>query len=117
MVERHDHVGLDHALEIVVGRHDHVIAGIAGLELGEQFVIVGEEIHLGLDAGRLLEIGQRGLADIGIPVVEIEFLLLLRQREARQEGQARRAGAGALQKGAAAGRKRGRKVVMAFPLA
>ena len=53
MIEWQDHVRLDHPLEIVVGRNDHVVAGIAGPELGEQLVIVGEEIHLGLDAGRL----------------------------------------------------------------
>ena len=79
-VDRHHHIGLDHALEIVVGRADHIIARIAGLELGEQFVIVGEEIHLHLNAGGLLEIGERRLADISIPIVEVELLLLFRQR-------------------------------------
>ena len=71
---------LDHPLERVVGGHDHVITGIAGLELGKQLVIVGEEIHLHRDAGRRFEISERRLADIGIPVVEIELRLLGRPR-------------------------------------
>ena len=96
MIERHHHVGLDHALELVIGGNDHVIAGIAALELGEQLVIVGEEIHLGLDAGGLVEIGQRCFADIGVPVIEIEFLLLFGEREARQQGHAGEQGASAL---------------------
>ena len=70
VIDRRQHAGLDHALDIVVGRDDHVIAGIAFLELGEQLVIVGIEIHLHLDAGGLVEIGQGGFADIRVPIVE-----------------------------------------------
>ena len=100
MVELDHHAGLDHPLERVVGGHDHVIAGIAGLELGKQLVIVGIEIHLGLDAGRLLEVGKRVLADIGVPVVEIELLLFLGHGVPGQKGQPDRKRAGPLQKSA-----------------
>ena len=103
MIERHDHVGLDHALQHVVGGNDHIVAGVAALELGKEFIVVGEQIHLGLDAGGSGEIRKGGFADIGVPVIEIELLLLLGKREARQQREAGEHGAGALQKGAAAG--------------
>ena len=105
MIERHHHVGLDHALQLVVGRNDHVIAGIAALELGEELVVVGEEIHLGFDAGGRCEIGQGVFRRYRCPSCRVEFLLFLGKREARQEGQAGEHGAGALQQGAAAGLK------------
>jgi hypothetical protein len=97
MVERHQHLGLDHALDIIVGRHDHVIAGIAGPQLGEQLVVVGIEVHLHLDAGLALEVLQRGLADIGVPVVEVELLFFLGHGLVGHEGEADEGGAGALE--------------------
>jgi hypothetical protein len=67
------HARLAHAADELVGRHDHVIAGVARLQLGEQFVIGGEQAHIDVDAGGLLEVAQRRLADIGVPVVEVQL--------------------------------------------
>ena len=103
VIDRRQHCRLDHPLDKVVGRDDHVIAGVAFLELGEQLVIVGIEIHLHHDAGRLVEICQGGLADIRVPIVEIELLLLLRQSKARQKGQAGNGRGATLQELAAIG--------------
>ncbi len=88
VVERDHHAGDDHAFQIVVGGHDDIITGIAFLELGEELVIVGKEIHLHLDARRFLEIGKGGFTDVGIPIVEIELFFLLGARQARHKGQA-----------------------------
>src|SRR3546814_4600578 len=45
--------------------------------LGEQLLVIGIEIVLGLDAGGVAEARQGGLADIRVPVVDVELLLLL----------------------------------------
>ena len=73
LVEFHQHVGRRHALDKVVRRHDHVIALIAGAQLGEQFVIAGEQRHVHIDAAAILVIFKRGLTDIGVPVVEVQL--------------------------------------------
>ncbi len=98
VIQRHQHVGHDHPLDIVVGRDDQVVARVAFLQLGEQLVVVGKEIHLDLDAGRFTKIIQRGLADVGVPVVEIEFFLLGGKALAGQEADSRGNGAHAGEK-------------------
>src|SRR3546814_2117087 len=65
------------------------------LEFGEQHVVAVEQVHRHVDARRFLEIVERILADIGVPIVEVElgFLavgerlaaLLAARREARSE--------------------------------
>jgi hypothetical protein len=47
--------------------------GVARLQLGEQLVVGGEQAHVHVDAGGLLEVVQRRVADIGVPVVEVEL--------------------------------------------
>ena len=96
VIEGLEHPGHDHALDVVVGRDDHVVSRVAFLQLGEELVIVREEVHLDLDPGRRLEVVEGGLADVGVPVVEVELRLLGRPADPRRDGEARhgRAGAG-----------------------
>ena len=72
VVQRQQHVGRDHALDVVVGREDHVVAGIALAQLGEQLVVAREQVVADVDAGRLGEVLERGLADVGVPVVDVD---------------------------------------------
>jgi hypothetical protein len=76
VVQRLEQTGLDHALDKLAARNDDVVTGIAGTQLGEELVVGGEQAHIDLDAARLREIIERGLADISVPVVEIELGLL-----------------------------------------
>src|SRR3546814_17956185 len=43
------------------------------LEFGEQHVVAVEQVHRHVDARRFLEIVERILADIGVPIVEVEL--------------------------------------------
>jgi hypothetical protein len=95
------HVGDDHAFHVVVGRHDQVVAGIALFQLGEELVVIGEEIHLDLDAACILEVVERRLADIGVPVVEVDLRLFGAPTAPGYEGEAGRHGAGSRQEAAA----------------
>ena len=97
VVERLQHVGDDHPLDEIVRREDDVVAGIALAQLGEHLVVAGEQVVAHRDAGGLGELVQRVLADIGIPVVDVDLLFLC-TRQARQ----RRGGGG---DGEAAGEK------------
>ena len=96
MVERLEQVGLDHALDELAARNDDVVAGVAGAQLGEQLVVGREQAHIDVDAARVLEVLERRLADIGVPVVEVELLLLLGRQGAAglaREADADRGGA------------------------
>ena len=86
VVQRHQQPRVAQARHVVVGRHDHVEARIARLQLGEQFVVGGEQRHVDVDAAGLLEVRQRGVADIGVPVVEVQLGLLARSRSALGAG-------------------------------
>ena len=76
VIERLEQLGLNHALDKLAARNDDVEARVAGAQLGEQFVVGGKQAHIDVDAACLLEVSKRRLADIGIPVVEIELRLL-----------------------------------------
>ena len=95
-VEGHEHPGRDHALDDVVGRHDHVVAGIAALQPREQLVIVREQVHPDRDARPLPEVREGGLPDVGVPVVEVELRLFPGEARSRQDGETgrRRSGSG-----------------------
>ena len=103
MIERLEQLGLDHALDKLAARNDDVEAWIAGAQLGEQLVVGGKQAHIDVDAARLLEVRERRLADIGVPVVEIELRLLFGPggRLLAEEADADCGGAETLQKGAA----------------
>src|SRR5512144_1511647 len=103
VIERLKQVGLDHALDKLAARDDDIEAGIARAQLGEELVIGGEQAHIDVDAARLLEGLERRLADIGVPVIEIEFLLFLgpRWRLLAEEADADSCGATSLEKGTA----------------
>ena len=73
MIERHDHAGRCHALDEITARNDDVEAGVAGAQLCEQLVVGCKQAGVDVDACRLLEISQCRLADVGIPIVKIEF--------------------------------------------
>ena len=92
VVQRQQHVGRDHALDIVVGRKDHVVAGIAAAELGEQLVVAGVQVVADRDPGRVAEILDRRLTDVGVPVVDVD---LRRLREALPAERRQRGGDGA----------------------
>jgi len=52
-----------------------VEARIARLQLGEQFIVGSEQAHVHVDAAGLLEVGQGGVTNVGVPVVEIQLRL------------------------------------------
>ena len=80
VIERLEQIGLDHALDELAARNDDVEAGVAGAQFGEQLVVGREQAHIDVDAARVLEVLERGLADISVPVVEIELRLLVAPR-------------------------------------
>ena len=75
MIKQLEQIGLDHALDKLAARNDDVEARVAGAKLGEQLVVGGKATVLTSDAACLLEVGKRGLADIGVPVWRIARLL------------------------------------------
>ena len=68
--------GLDLALEEKAGRHHHVIAGLAGQQLGLQRIVGIEGVVAHLDAGLLGEILDHGRLDIVRPIVDVDDLSL-----------------------------------------
>ena len=56
LVELLEHAGLDLALQEIGGRHHHVVAGLAGEQLGLQRVVGIEGVVVDLDAGLLGEV-------------------------------------------------------------
>jgi hypothetical protein len=60
----------------LAARNDDVEAGIAGAQLGEQLVVGGKQLILTSMPAAFLK-SERGFADIGVPVVEIELWLSL----------------------------------------
>ena len=72
-VEFHQHIRRRHPLDKIVRRDDHVIALITRAKFGKQLVIAGKQGHVHIDAARFLVIFERRLADISIPVVEVQF--------------------------------------------
>ena len=87
-VDRLQHLGDNHLLYIIVGRYNHVITRIALFELGEEFVVVRKQVHLDRNARRLLEIVERGLTNVGVPVVEVELGFFGSPTVAGQQGNA-----------------------------
>ena len=77
MIERLEQLGLDHALDELAARNDDVEAWVAGAQLGEELVVGGEQAHIDVDAALLLEGLERRLADISVPVIEIELRLFV----------------------------------------
>ncbi|MCY1538931.1 hypothetical protein D9M68_744950 [compost metagenome] len=69
---------LDQGAHDRVGRHDDVVAGAAGLQLGQQGFVAVVAIHGDLDAGFLLELGQQFHRVVVGPVVEEQLLGLVR---------------------------------------
>ena len=55
----------------VIRRHDHVVAGMAGQQLALKRLVGIEHVIRRLDASRFLEVGQRGLANVVGPVVDL----------------------------------------------
>ena len=76
MIDRLKHRGADHPFNIVVGRYDHVIAGIAFAKSRKEFGVVGKEVVSNVDPGGSGEVTQRGLTDIGVPVIDIDLTTL-----------------------------------------
>ena len=113
MIEFDQQAGAPHALDIIVGRDDDIVARIAAADFGEQFVVVAEKIQIDIDAGRGFEIGERVFADISVPIVEVEFRLFRRRRARRQRKRRRRA-AERLQKSAPRPTAGARSVALVF---
>jgi hypothetical protein len=97
MIQRLDHVDLDHIRQGVVRGHDDVVARIAGLEFCKQLFIAGEQVVLDLDAALFFEGVERRLADISVPVIDVELLLFGREPAARQDRDRHAGGAGSPQ--------------------
>ncbi len=76
VIERQQHVGHDHLGNVVVGRHHHVVAGVAAAQLGEQLIVAGVEIVADRDPGRVGEILDGRFTDVGVPVVDVHLLAL-----------------------------------------
>ncbi|MCY1531944.1 hypothetical protein D9M68_671840 [compost metagenome] len=76
---------LDQRAHDRVRRHDHVVGGTTGLQLGQQGLVAVVAVHGDLDAGLLLELGQQLHRVVVGPVVEEQLLGLLRLGEGRGE--------------------------------
>ena len=87
MIQRDEHVGFDHALHLIVGGHNHVIARIACFELREEFVAIGKQIKLHFNASGFVEVFQSMFANISIIIKETQFLVFFRKRKTWQESQ------------------------------
>jgi hypothetical protein len=84
----------DHRADHVVAGNDDVIAGIALLQLGQQFFVVGEEVGLNFDTRLLGEGIDCRRADIGV-VLEVQRLLLFRESAGGEAGEGQADGRGA----------------------
>ena len=84
VVQRLQQFRAPHAFNEIVGRHDDVVAGISLAHFGEEFGVVAEQIHLHFNAAVFAKIRERGFTDVGVPVVEVEFFLLLAEHGRRQ---------------------------------
>ena len=80
-----DGTGLDQARHKVVRRADHVIAGIAGHQLGFQHFVAVVNIVGSLDPCFLGETGQGVVGDIAVPVGNIHTLVGLADHRKRCE--------------------------------
>ncbi|MCY1380480.1 hypothetical protein D9M69_683060 [compost metagenome] len=86
-VQRLEHVGLDLLGEEDIGWHHHVIAGVAGEQLGLQRLVGVEDVVDQLDLAVLrLEIVQGLGRDVVEPVVDAQGALLGLDRAAKQRG-------------------------------
>ena len=103
MIERLKQVGHNEPLDEVVRRHDQVIAGIAAAEFREQLFVVRKKVVLNVYSGRCREVRERGLTNIGVPVVEVHRAALCLKRFRQREAQAH--SANALKRGTAAKRE------------
>ena len=72
LVELLEHAGLDLALEEIGGRHHHVVAGLAGEQLGLQHLVGVERVVADLDAGLLGEVLEHRRLDVVRPVVDVD---------------------------------------------
>ena len=78
LVELLEHAGLDLALQEIGGRHHHVVARLAGEQLGLQRLVGVEGVVDHLDAGARGEQLEHGRVDIVRPVVDIDHAVLRR---------------------------------------
>ena len=86
LVELLEHAGLDLAGEEVRRRHDHVVARLAGEQLGLENLVGVEDVVDDLDPGFLGEILQDLGIDIVRPVVDVDdFVLRCDRKGARRE--------------------------------
>ena len=79
LVERAQRAAGDQRLDRVAGRHEHVVAGGAGGELGEQFLVVRVVVLHQPAFARRLEALDRLLGDVVVPVVQVELVGTLRR--------------------------------------
>lgn len=86
LVQRQEHTGLDLATEEVQGRHHHVVAAVAGQQLGLDHLIAVEHIVGHLDAALLLEGRDGVLGDVIAVVVDVQDLAVLRAAIATATG-------------------------------
>ncbi|KAG1082927.1 hypothetical protein G6F40_014945 [Rhizopus arrhizus] len=86
LVQRQEHPGLDLAPEEVQGRHHHVVAAVAGQQLGLDHLIAVEHIVGHLDPALLLEVGDGVLGDVIAVVVDVQDLAVLRATFATAAG-------------------------------
>ena len=80
LVELLEHPGLDLTLEEIGGRHHHVVAGLAGEQLGFQRIVGIEGVVADPDSGLLGEIFEHARRDIVRPIVDVDEPLALRHR-------------------------------------
>ena len=85
LVQLLKNAGLDLALEEIGRRHHHVVAGLAGQQLGLQRVVGIEGIVARLDPGLLAEFVHHLRSDIVGPVVHVDDPLCLRLGSGRHD--------------------------------
>ena len=104
-IERLQHASDDHAFDVIVGGHDNVITRVAVLQLGEKLVIVSEKVHAHCNACGIGKIAKRVFANVGVPVVEIQFFFFFGPGAVWHHRKARGDSAGRFEKATARGRE------------
>ncbi|MNN13540.1 hypothetical protein D3C81_1265760 [compost metagenome] len=77
LVQRQEHTGLDLPTEEVQRRHHHVVAAVAGQQLGLDHLVTVEHIVGDLDPALLLEVRDGVFGDVVAVVVDVQDLAVL----------------------------------------
>ncbi|MNZ42204.1 hypothetical protein D3C78_597750 [compost metagenome] len=98
-VQRLEHPGFDLLGQEHVGRHHHVVAGVAGQQLGFQGFVGVEDVVDEFDLAVFLEVHQGLRGDVVEPVVDPQSALFGSFQATGEQGAAEQGGEQALESG------------------